>query len=304
MKNISIYLFLIAFGITMASCLKDKDYDDGLYGAVRNTEGGKYVSLITGGVQNFAKSSILVSTQATSSKTVEVTVSLDFPGKTTTPQTVKIAIDNSKIAAYNTANSKNFQPTTAVLVKLTATELVIPAGEYYAKTTLEVFQNKLDPAVSYLIPITIVEAPGVALSSNLSTRYFNIIGNPLAGPYTVAGVRYNYSGVIGYTGGPIPQNFVSTANSPSPKTALPVDDKVIAIDYANLGGSGYQYLISLDPSDPKKVLVKSNAALLAALPNVEYLVRTYDPILKQIHILSLYNNGVNDRIINETFTKQ
>ena len=221
MKNISIYLFLMAVGITMASCLKDKDYDDGLYGAVRNTEGGKYVSLITGGVQNFAKSSILISTLSADVKTVEIIVSLDLGVKSTTAQTVKIGIDNSKIATYNTANNKNFQPVTSDMVKIKATELTIPVGENYAKTTIEVFQNKFDPSKSYLIPISILEAPGATMSVNLNTRYFNVIGNPFAGAYKHDWTRFNNQ-----TGTGAP---TSTSYKGKDRTALPVTETVFSI---------------------------------------------------------------------------
>ena len=221
MKNISIYLFLMAVGLTMASCLKDKDYEDGLYGAVRNTEGGKYVSLVTGGLQNFAKSSILISTLSADVKTVEIIVSLDLGVKSTTAQTVKIGIDNSKIAAYNTANGKNFEPVTSDMVKIKATELTIPAGESYAKTTIEVFQNKFDASKSYLIPISILEAPGAMMSVNLNTRYFNIIGNPFAGPYKHDFTRFNNQ-----TGTGTPNGLSYKGKD---RTGLPVTDKVFTI---------------------------------------------------------------------------
>lgn len=304
------FLLMLSLSVTLSSCLKDDGYDKGLYGAVRDTEGGKYVSLGLGGIQNFSKSSILINTQADTAITVDLTVSLDYAEKTTAPQTVKIGIDNSKIAGYNAANGKNFQPVTTDMVRLASAELTIPAGASFVTTKLTINQNKFDPATSYLFPITILEAPGAALSSNLNTRYYNVIGNPLAGNYTVKGTRYNYTGTIGYTcGAPFPAGYGSTAASPNPKLASPVDDKTISIDYANLGGSGYQYLISIDPTNPNNAIVTSNAALLAGLPIVTYCVHTYDPIKKEFHIVSLYNNGAggsggSDRIIDEVFTKQ
>ncbi|GEO09147.1 DUF1735 domain-containing protein [Segetibacter aerophilus] len=303
-------LLILSISVTLSSCLKDAGYDKGLYGAIRDTEGKKYVSVGIGGLQNFSKSSILINTQKDSAITVDVTINLDYAAKTTEPQSVKIGIDNSKIAGYNSANSKNFQPVTTEMVKLGSTDLTIPAGASSVTTKLTINQAKFDPATSYLIPITILDAPGATLSSNLNTRYYNIIGNPLAGNYTVVGTRYNYTGTIGYScGAPIPTGYGSTAASPSPKLARPVDDKTISIDYANLGGSGYQYLISIDPNNPNNAIVKSNATLLEGLPVVNYCVHTYNPATKQFHIVSLYNNGAggsggSDRIIDEVFTKQ
>ena len=201
MKNITSYFLLLALGLSFASCLKDKGYEDGLYGSVRNTDGGKYVSIVTSGLQNFSRSSILVSTTSADVKTVEIIVSLDQGQKSTSPQTVKIGIDNSKIAPYNTENNKNFQPVTGDMVKLKATELTIPAGESYAKTTIEVYQNKFDPSKSYLIPVSILEAPGAQLSSNLNTKYFNVIGNALAGSYSWTYRRYQQADTSGAPNG-------------------------------------------------------------------------------------------------------
>lgn len=203
MKKIILNKFYLALFacVSLTACLKDKGYEDGLYGSVKNTDGSRYVSIIASGVQNFSKSSILISTLSPDVKTVEVIVSLDLGAKSTTPQTVKIGIDNSKIATYNAANGKNFQAVTSDMVKIKATELTIPAGESYAKTTVEVFQNKFDPSKSYLIPISILEAPGAMMSVNLNTKYFNIIGNALAGSYSWTYRRYQQADTSGAPNG-------------------------------------------------------------------------------------------------------
>jgi hypothetical protein len=213
---------VVLLAVSFTACLKDKGYEDGLYGALRNTSGGKYVSVITGGLQNFAKSSILINTASADIDTVDLVVSLDFAEKTTAPQTVKLGIDNSKITAYNTANNKNFLPVTGDMAKLTSTEVTIPAGENYASVKLLVYPNKFDPSKSYLIPVTILEAPGASLSSNLSTRYFNIIGNPFAGPYKHDFTRYNNQ-----TGTGAPNGLSYTAKD---RVALPVTETVFSVE--------------------------------------------------------------------------
>ncbi|HVG42419.1 MAG TPA: DUF1735 domain-containing protein, partial [Chitinophagaceae bacterium] len=176
---------------TLTSCLKDKGYEDNEYGAVRNTEGGKFVSIRGAGLSNFSKSSLQVNSTKTDTIRYDVFVDLDYAVATTSPITVTLGLDNSKIGTYNTANSKNFQPVTSAMVKILNPTLTIPAGERTAKTTLEVYQNKFDPSKSYLIPLTIMSADGATLSSNLNTRYINVIGNPLAGTYTWEFRRFN-----------------------------------------------------------------------------------------------------------------
>ena len=181
-------VFLLA--LTVTSCLKDKDYEDGLYGAVRNTEGGMYTSIRTAGLGNVEKSGVFIDAFSPDNDTVDLYIDLDYHTKTTNDVTVKIAFDDAKRAAFNTANNRNFQPVTADMVKLINTSITIPAGERVGHTQLVIKQNLFDPVKSYMFPVTITES-GATLSSNLSTRYYNIIGNALAGPYLRSFSRWN-----------------------------------------------------------------------------------------------------------------
>lgn len=259
-------LLVLMASISFTSCLKDDGFDEGKYGAVRNTAGQKFVSVVTGGVQNFAKSNVLISTSATDMKTVELTVSLDFAEKTTAPQIVKIGLDNSKIAAYNAANNKNFQPVTSDMIRIKSTELTIPAGEYYATTTVELIQNKFDPSKSYIIPITILEAPGATLSSNLNTKYFNVIGNPFAGPYKHDFTRFNNA-----DGSGTPNSLSYKAKD---RTALPVTDKIISLpsgyfiepNYLITAEANGTFSVVLNPDDVKTM--KDNGVEVVQQPKI------------------------------------
>ncbi|MCY7423285.1 MAG: DUF1735 domain-containing protein [Chitinophagaceae bacterium] len=297
MKNISSYFLLFALGVSFASCLKDKAYEDGLYGAVRNTEGGKYVSIVTAGLQNFSKSSILISTSSADVKTVEVIVSLDLGEKSSAPQTVKIGIDNSKIASYNTANSKNFEPVTSDMIKLKATELTIPAGESYAKTTIEVYQNKFDPSKSYLIPITILEAPGATMSANLNTRYFNIIGNPYAGAYKHDFTRFNNQ-----TGTGTPHSLSYNGKD---RTALPISEKVFSVpsgyyiepNYNVTANSNGTFTVVLNAADVKTM--KDNGVELVEGPRI---IKA-DVATKEFIFQYVVQAGANYRYIIDRYYK-
>jgi hypothetical protein len=285
--------------IMIASCVKERT------GFTDLTQTSDLVILNGAGTGNFKASNILVNTSSPDTLKKTVLAILASNNSNNAAVTVTLGVDNSAIAAYNAANGTNYQAFPANGFKLVSNTVTIPGGlEHTGSTTLWIFQNKLDPAVSYLLPLAITDGGGKGLSGNQNIIYYNVIGNPLAGNYTVVGKRYNYTGIIGYScGSPIPGGYGSTATSPSPKLASPVDAKVISIDYANLGGSGYQYKISIDPANPNNALVSSNATLAGAL-SVTYCVHTYDPALKQFHILSMYNNGADDRIIDEVFTKQ
>ena len=290
-------LLVLLLSVSFTACLKDDGFDAGLYGAVKNTSGQKFVSLITGGINNFAKSGILITTSATDVKTVEVIVSLDFGEKTTAPQTVKIGIDNSKIAPYNAANNKNFEAVNSDQVKLKATELTIPAGESYAKTTIEVFQNKFDPSKSYLIPITILEAPGASMSTNLNTRYFNINGNPFAGAYKHDFTRFNN---VDGSGAP---NSLSYKGKD--RTALPVTDKIFSIpsgyfvepNYRVTANANGTFSVVLDPADVQ--FMKDNGVEVVQQPKI----LKANAVTKEFEFQFVVQAGANFRYIIDRYYK-
>lgn len=115
--------------------------------------------------------------------TETITVDLASAKNLSSPVTVTIAVDPTALTAYNTANGTSYTALPTANYKLLSTSVTIPAGQHYAQTTLQVFTKGLDPATSYMTPISIIDASGKKLSSNLNTLYFYTIGNPLAGSY-------------------------------------------------------------------------------------------------------------------------
>lgn len=292
-------LSILALGVTLTSCLKDDGYDNLEYGSIRNTEGGKYVSLRTAGLNNFQRSSILINTLSADYDTVEVWVDLDFAQKTTSPVTLKLGLDDSKRTAYNTANSKNFQPVTDAMVKIENTALTIPAGERAVKTNLIIKQDLFDPSKSYLIPLTILEAPDATLSSNLNTRYFNIIGNPFAGPTLHDFTRYNNATGTG------PPNSLSYTDEP--RTILPITETSFSIEsgyfveprytvsFTNTAGVYSDFKVILNPDDVK--FMKDNGVEVVQAPKVILA----DPINKEFifqYIVVAVASGANRYLID------
>jgi len=202
---------------TFTSCLKDKGYDEGEYGAVRGTEGGKYVSLRTAGLSNFSKSSLIINSTKTDTIRYDIFIDVDYETATNSPITFTLGVDNSKIAPYNASAGTNFQAASPTMFKILTPTVTIPASERSAKVTVEVYQNKFDPATSYIIPITILSADGASLSSNLSTKYVNIIGNPLAGSYTYFYRRFQSADTSG-----TPLAFTPKTVTVAPVTATTV----------------------------------------------------------------------------------
>ena len=217
------YLFFTLMAVMLlSSCLKDKGFDNGEYGAINsNVEGGKWVSIEQSGLGNFSKAAVLVNPLSATVLKIPIAVDLDWVNKTSEPITVTLAIDNSLIGTYNSANGKSFVAATPDMVKLTQTTLTIPAGERTATTTLEVTQNKFDPSKSYLFPVVITQVSGgFTTTSNFNVKWFNVIGNPLAGPYLWTFRRYQQADTSGAPNGG--GSFVNQA-----VTINPVTDKTV-----------------------------------------------------------------------------
>ncbi|HUS00112.1 MAG TPA: DUF1735 domain-containing protein [Chitinophagaceae bacterium] len=220
--NKSNLLFTLMACMVLTSCLKDKGFDNGEYGAVNsNVEGGKWASIELSGLGNFSKSSVLVNPASSTILKIPITIDLDWVNKTSEPVTVTLAIDNSLIGTYNSANGKSFIAATPDMVKLTQTTVTIPAGERTATTTLEITQNKFDQSKSYLFPVVITSATGgFTTSKNFNVKWFNVIGNPLAGPYLWTYRRYQQADTSG-----APNGGGSFANQPY--TVKPVNETTV-----------------------------------------------------------------------------
>lgn len=264
---------------------------------------------------NFASNSNLAFPSSHIIDSLELNMEYSAPQLPSTDITVTVAYNAAALAAYNEGLplNKQYQKLPDSTYLLPNNKVTIKAGQLISEAFyLVVYPNKIDGGVNYMLPLSIVNISGGSAdakpASGTGTAYLHFIGNPIAGVYNVVGTRYNYNGAVNYNGGPIPPGFISSAPSPSPKSASAVDSKTVTIDYANLGNTR-QYIITYDPDvDPLNIDVTFTPSFLAGISNVKVLTHTYDPILKQIHILSTYNNLADgtgsDRVIDEVLTRQ
>src|SRR6185369_7127829 len=164
--------------IMVTSCVKERA------GSTDLSQTSDLVILNGAGTGNFKASNLLVNTSSPDTLKKTVLAILASNNKSNTAVTVTLGVDNSVIAAYNTANGTNFQAVPTNAFKLVSSSVTIPGGlQYTGSTILWIFQNKLDPAVSYLLPVAITDGGGKGLSSNQNIIYYNVIGNVLAGNY-------------------------------------------------------------------------------------------------------------------------
>ncbi|MGE5519323.1 MAG: DUF1735 domain-containing protein [Candidatus Dadabacteria bacterium] len=182
--KLSSYLGAAFLLLVMGGCVKsfDKTFTD-------FSTTSDYVVLQNAGYTNYGATSF---NRGTDTVVFTVRVDLASAQASSSPTTVKLGVDAAAIAAYN---AKNPQPGYIALpaanYKLVNTTVTIPAGQHYAETQLLIFTKGLDPAVSYMVPVSIVDASGKALSTNLNTALYHTIGNPLAGNYLWDFIRWN-----------------------------------------------------------------------------------------------------------------
>ena len=242
------FLMLIGF-----SCVKSRS------GFTDFSEVSDFVILTGSGTGNFKASNILVNTSSPDTIKLTATANLASANSNNGPVTVTIGVDNSAITAYNTANGTNFQPFPANAFKIVNNSITIPGGQqHYGTTTVWVFQNKLDPTISYMLPVSITDGGGKKLSSNQNTIYYNVIGNPLAGNYNQNFYRWN-----GTSDTTTPPNSTVFTNQPvviAPITATSIllpesylqtfvgSTAGITLSFTNTAGVLSNFSVSLDPT--------------------------------------------------------
>ncbi|MDQ6756966.1 MAG: DUF1735 domain-containing protein [Bacteroidota bacterium] len=212
----SAVLFLsVGLLVFNTGCLKKKDATFVDFSGLQ-----EFVVLSTGGYTYTTNISF-----ARSKDTVSFTIIADLASSTnpTSPVTVTLGFDNAALAAYNAANPSQYTAVPSANYKLLSTTLTIPAGQHYAQTTLQIYTKGLSASTNYMIPVSITDASGRKLSSNMNTLYYSSIGNPLAGVYNWFGERFNepldttQRVPPNYTN---PRNNVSIAISPLNATSL------------------------------------------------------------------------------------
>ena len=170
--------------VSLNSCVKNRNASATDFSQLQD-----HVVLLNGGLVNFSAANISFSNGDTT--TVTLIVDLASVNLPTSPVKVTIGVDGPQVNSYNASSGKSFQLAPANAYSISSTTLTIPAGQQYASITVSFYKPALDPAASYLLPISITDASGKALTSNQNTIFYNIIGNVLAGNYLHSYYRYN-----------------------------------------------------------------------------------------------------------------
>jgi len=234
--------------LTMSGCLKSVPT------FVDFSQTNDFVVLANAGISNFKSSNVSVNTSSTDTLLLTVTADLASATSSSAAISVTLAVDNPQIALYNAANGTKFQAFPADAFKLLSNKVTIAGGlQHYASTTIQVYQNKLDPTISYLLPISITDASGKKLSSNQNTVFFNVIGNPISGIYNWDFTRWSNPTQTGPSDG---TSFTGKTTSflPDSPTQIEVASGYYigpryVVSFTNTNGTLSDFKVILNPDD-------------------------------------------------------
>lgn len=317
MKKI-FYILSIFSSIILASCSKDKGYENSDYGLKSVGLNEKPVlQILEGGITNFGMQvpSVDLSKTRDTSKFTIFYINKDLPA--TEDITVTIAYDAAALAKYNATSSVQYEKLPDSTFSLPKTSIIIKKGQKLSdQVDFIIFPSKVDPSRLYMLPISIISTSvsNAIISGNNGTIYYHIIGNPQAGTYTNTGIRYNYNCCtsVAYTYPTIPTGFTSTLVLPSPKASTAVDGSTVRIDFANLGGADFAYLATvpagISGNTDFPITLTFTAAYLAGNSNIDIKLATYNPVTKTFHFNVAYLNNITGangfRIVDEILVKQ
>jgi uncharacterized protein DUF1735 len=314
MKKLLI-IFLSIFAFSLGGCLKDTpnvDFSNITPHAEFEFPGGAAGNGLGSGLEFFSGASLLFP-PTDDADTLKFLVNIAAPNPLSKPVGITIGFDQAALDSYNADpnNTVKYNKMPDSVYSFVSTTGTVAANKYLADTFQFVFYPSkfanLDQTQSWMVPVSILDASGTAISANFSTIWFHTIGNVLAGSYTSSGTRYNYTGTISWSyPSPIPPP-VSTSNLAFPATASPTSTTTLSLPFSNLGGAGYAIYVTFDPTTFAVTDVEQNATFIGASSNFKVELATYDVNTKSFHIITHYNNATdgsgNDRIVDQTYTK-
>jgi len=273
MKNIRI-IFSVCLALTLGGCLKNNS----LYTDFSKTS--SYANLPLSGKANFGLDAI-----TKSADTIRDTFAVEVAatGIPTNDHAITLSVDLTQVSAYNAYDpSVVYLPMPASAFVFPTITVTIPAGKFEGIAVVTLYRNQLDPSKSYMLPITITDAPGLKISGNYNTHFFHFIGNDFAGPYKQEFRRYNASDSVS-----MPLN--SSSFTSQPVTFNPVSPTQFEVKSGYAGGI-YRYVVSfkktgsgasamyssfavsLNPDD-----ITKNAATISIGQPPVFLTPLYDP---------------------------
>lgn len=233
MKKLAIAIPVI-LSLFLASCLKDKpnvDFNNlGYVAEISTASTNGTLNAPSGGLTFFDGATLNPGATDPDSVMFTVNIASDYPP--TQDVKVTLAVNDQARTAYIADPAKvQFKAFPSNAYSFPVTTGTIHAGSRLDTFWVVFTHANWDPTQSFMLPITITAASGTTISGNMSTIYFHIIGNPLAGNYSREWIRYNSA-----TQDPTQL----AADQTKPVTFVPVSPTTISIP----SGTGVNYQLS------------------------------------------------------------
>jgi hypothetical protein len=250
---------------------------------------------------------------STTPQPLTTTVLVAGPAALKKAVTVTLAVDNTAITKLNAAHRALYvadsltavknatdlpdptlsQYTTYVLLPantytVPSSTVTIPAGQLTANYTINLTTSSLTLGTNYMLPVSITDAQGEAISYYKTVYYIITIASKYEGDYTA-------NGSIVF---PPPQEGRSWSDRDKELTTI--NGNTVLSEAADLGGSNYYMYLMVNADNSVTVTPKPGAANQTIQNNGPC---TYDPATKTFTLSYKYIGGTGNRLITETIAE-
>lgn len=293
------FLTILIAAISLQSCLKSApmniDSDNKTAGIVELQFIQPGGSTINSGMTYFSGAA-LTYPAADMADTANYNISLGGANTLGKDLTVSLAADATKLLDNFSSDSISYQIMPDSIYHIISAVATIKAGMRIANMQIVYFPSKIDITKSYMLPITIKDAQGQIISSNFSTIYFHIIGNPIAGNYNHEWIRYNN---LAGTGTPAYDKTFADGFAPVNPTTINVVS----------GSAGLTYVVTFKNtngvlSNFKAVFTAASVAASGVTITGNPVVTVADPVNHNFSFNFTYSNSAGSpRNITDNFTR-
>jgi hypothetical protein len=279
--------------LLLSGCLKDDRINE--YSNL-----GQTIELPGHGLANFSGDAVIAAGQTDPMVFKIVTyVSSENPPSSNVNYT--LGLDDTKRTAYNSSGAGLiYELAPDSIYSFPVKSGVIPAGSRSHELSITFFPDKVDPSKTYMLPIVIKDGGGVKVSGNLSTVYYHLIGNPLAGSYLWDFYRWNIATPTGAPG---------TTWVGEPITLLPVSPTIVEapsgyfiqpryrLEFTNTGGVLSNFSVTINAADNADLI--ANGVTVTDGPNIQIA----NPVTKRFRFQYQVFNGTAFRYLIDEYYK-
>lgn len=291
MKKILSILPITAF--FLSGCLKDDKVTD-------FSNLGQTIELPGHGLAGFSGDAVIAAGQ-TDPIVLKIVTYVSSENAPSSNVNYTLGIDDTKRTAYNSSGAGLiYELAPDSIYSFPVKTGVIAAGSRSHELTITFFPTKVDASKTYMLPITLKDGNGVKISGNLSTVYYHLIGNPLAGAYKWDFQRWNLAA---------PSGSPSTSWVAQPVTLLPASPTVVeapsgyfiqpryTLAFTNTGGVLSNFSVTINAADNATLI--ANGVTVTDGPNIQ----TANPVTKDFKFQYQVFNGSAFRYLIDRYYK-